>query len=188
MNKKGGLAIWISIALAFVLVIGLFIYFSLTGQNYDDYYKELTERGLIVNPALELSTEDAVAKFNETFVYYLLYSIKAYNLHNLPLSPNKPKIEIHIDDKIYNSIIDSGEIIVNRGQIEDEDIVIKTSAVEAVMMMQDKNHIYKSFKNGESKIELVASKSVLFGKGYLKLYGTLKGDGMTGNVIKMYLS
>ncbi len=46
-----------------------------------------------MNPAEGLSVEQAIVEFDESFVYYLLFNIKAYNLHNPPLSSAEPRIE-----------------------------------------------------------------------------------------------
>lgn len=188
MNKRGGWALVVSIVLVVLLIIGLFLYFSLSGPNYDKLYDEMIKKGEIKDPAEGMSIEEAAVQFNESFVYYLLYRIKAYNLHEPPLSSDKPKIELFAGEQQYNAIIDGGKILVGKGGIDKEDIIIRTSAVEAVKMMKDENYVQKSFDIGESRIELVAEKSKLFAKGYLKLYDNIKGKSVTGNVIRIYIS
>jgi len=182
-NNRGKWSLWASIGLVVVLIIILFLYLALKGPNYDEQYSTKD----IVNPAEGLSLEQAVEKFDESFVYYLLFSIKAYNLHNPPLSGNSPKMEIFVGNEQYNSIINKGKIEIGRGDLEKEDIIIRMTTEEAVKMIMDTNYIIESFSSGKSGIEMKAEKSTLFAKGYLKLYEELTGKGISGNVIKIYL-
>ena len=187
MNKKGTWILWISIAFVLLLIVGIFLYFSLSGPNYDARYAEKISSGELVNPVYALTEEQAVLAFDESFIYYLLYSIKAYNLHSPPLSSDSPKIEIFIGNQTYNVEIEKGVIYVKRGEVVEKDIIIRTNAVEAVNMLKNKDYVQESFLNGNSNIERVASQTTLFGKGYLKMYNELTGKGLTGNVIKIYI-
>ena len=118
-NNRGKWSLWASIGLVVVLIIILFLYLALKGPNYDEQYSTKN----LVNPTEGLSLEQAVEKFDESFVYYLLFSIKAYNLHNPPLSGNSPKMEIFVGNEQYNSIINKGKIEIGRGDLEKEDIL-----------------------------------------------------------------
>ena len=189
MRKKKRRNVFFVVGVVMVLVLAgaMFFYFSLSGSDYSASYSDKIESREIVNPASGLSLEEAVAQFDESFVYYLAVSIGAYNLHNPPLSSNKPKIEIFVDEEIYNIVVRKGEIEVGRGGIEGEDIVIRTSVEEAVKMVQDREYVRESFLAGRSSIELVAEKSTLFAKGYLSLYTELTGESITGNVFRIYL-
>ena len=187
MNKKGGWALALGIILIIILVILIFFYFSMYKRpGYDKLYQEQSDAGKIINPVSGLSKEEAISEFNESFVYYLLYSIKAYNLHNPPMSNDEPKIEIIVDDQAYNARIVEGAIIVNGGSIEKKDIVITATKEEAIKMLQDRNYIAQSFSNGKSNIDLIESKSTLFAKGYLSIYHELTGASITGSVIRIY--
>lgn len=127
----------------------------------------------LVNPAKGLSIEEAVEKFDESFVYYLLVSIKAYNLHKALFSDEPPSIEIDVGGDIYYANVMDGAIRVGRGGIDDEDVLIVTSKEEAVKMIQNKNYVAESFKMGLSRVELVSGKLELAAKGYLELYNEL---------------
>lgn len=186
-KKKRNISFVAGVLLVLVLIGAMFFYFSLGGSDYSASYSAGIESGEIVNPASGLSLEEAAARFDESFVYYLAVSIGAYNLHNPPLSSNKPKIEIFVGEERYNIVVRKGEIEVGSGGIEGEDILIRTSVEEAVKMMQDRNYVKESFLAGESSIELVAEKSTLFAKGYLGLYTELTGESITGNVFRIYL-
>lgn len=133
------------------------------------------------NPVIGLSDEEAAEQFDETFVRYLLYNIGARNLHNPPFSSDTPKIVIYVDELIFNAEVTKGKILVKRAELESEDIIIKTTKTEAVRMMRDKSYVEESFKRGSSNIELVASKTRLFAKGYAKIYTTVTGKTVAEN-------
>lgn len=185
-NKKGTWIAWVSVVLIVLLVIGIFFYFVLYSPRFDSYYKEKTNSGELVNPTSGLSTEESISQFDEGFVYFLLYTIKAYNLHNSPLSSSTPKMEIRVGDVVFNAEIVKGRIYVGEGHLEKRDIIIFTSKEEAVKMLQDKSYVEQSFVDGKSSIEKVESQSVLFGKGYLNLYNEVTGKSLTGNVVRIY--
>ena len=190
MNTKGKshLFLIISVLLVVVLIIVMFYYFALRAPDYTSLYENRIKSGELVNPIEGKSIEEAIADFDDSFVYYLLYTIKAYNLHNPPLSSDSPKIEIYVEDEIYNAKIVKGNILVKRGAIDEEDISITTSRKEAVNMIKTKDYVKQSFKDKESTIELKAEKSILFAKGYLNFYNEISGESVTGNVIEVYTS
>ena len=175
MNRRGNWVLLVSIGFVILLVIALFLYFALFEQNSEKLY----EIRSVVNPVGDLSLEEAVNLFNESFVYYFLYQVKAYNLHNPPLSSRKPGINFVIDDEEYNAVIAKGNIIVNSGNLDNSDIVIRTSKEEAVKIIKNKGYIQESFGSGRSEIDLIASKSELFAKGYLNLYNEITGKSIT---------
>ncbi len=141
----------------------------------------------IVNPVSNLTDEQAVIDFDEDFVFYLLYSIKAYNLHNPPLSSNYPKMEVDVGGDIFSASVKKGLIEVESGGIAEEDVVIRTTKEEAVKMLRDRNYVTESFSEGRSGIDLIADKTTLFAKGYLKLYNEVTGKSITGNLIRVSL-
>jgi len=182
MNKKGSWVVWVSVALVAVLIAMIFYYFVSFKSNSPIVNSN------IVNPAEGLSVEQAETTFNESFVYYFLYNVKAYELHNPPLSDSKPSIWMLISDDSYYAEIVNGDISVYKGNPKEYDIIIKTTKKEAVKMMDDKNYIQNSFVAGLSSIELIASKTTLFAKGYVNLYTQITGQGITGNIIRIYTS
>ncbi len=188
MYKRGGFAFWISLTLLVLLIVGIFLYFALFKPGYGSIYEEKVRQGLLKNPVEDLTDEEAVNLFDKDFVYYLMYSIKAYDLHNPPLSKDTPKISVYVDDELFFSEIIKGEINVRENSKGKSDIIIRTTKIEAVKMLRDRNYIQKSFQAGGSSAELVAGKSTLFAKGYLNLYNELTGKSITGNIIRIYAS
>ena len=110
------------------------------------------------------------------FVIFLLYTIGANELHNIPFTSNEPRIEFYIDEDVYTSIIMNGVVGVGKGIGDEKDIIIRTSKMEAIKMLRNGDYVTESFANGGSSIELVAGKVTLFAKGYLSLYTGLTGE------------
>ena len=177
---KRGWWIFFGVLGVVLFFIGAFLYMSLAKP------KSSGEQTVLQNPANGLTFEEAKLKFDESFVYFLLVAIKAYELHNPPLSSDSPKIEIVVGDKPFSAIIDKGQILVATRNIDNPDIRINTPLDEAVLMVQNPNYVPNSFADGKSGIELLASKTTLFSKGYLGLYTELTGKSVTGNVARIY--
>lgn len=169
-NKKR--IVFILITISAILIICLLII-----SYYLFFYNTKNKGGgkKLTNPALGLTFEEAVEKFDESFVLYLLASIEAYKLHNTPFSSETPKIEFYISDDVYNAEIIKGSINVKKGEIDDEDITITTTKEEGVKMLLDENYIDDSFKEGKSSAELIAGKLELAAKGYLEIYDNFTG-------------
>lgn len=122
-------------------------------------------------------------------VNFLLYTIKAYNLHNPPLSKNTPKIEIVIDNEVFSSEIIKGKILTERKTIENADIKIKTGKSEFLRILSSndiKKAVQESAEAGNLEIEMLAGKLELASKGYLNVYKEVTGKSLTGNIIKIF--
>lgn len=185
MEKRGRLVLFLLIVISIIFVTIFIFYMVLFSSNPS---KSPISEGEItlMNPAENLTLEEAIIKFDSSFVKYVLHSIKAYNLHNSPLSSEDPKIEFKVDDDIYSAVVQNSVIIVYGGPIDNPDIRISTTKEEAVKMTESKEYIQQSFLDGRSEIELLASKTTLFAKGYLGLYTELTGQSITGNIIRIY--
>jgi len=181
MDKRGAWAFWISIILVVLFIVFLFLYLALFNSNNEGVYMGR----VIENPVLSLSDEQALLDFDESFVFYLLYNMKAYNLHNPPLSSDYPKIELDVGGEIFSASVKKGLVSVTDVQILNKDIIIRTTKEEAVKMIRDKDYILQSFGDGKSTIEFVAGKTILFAKGYLNFYNSLTGKSITGNLIRI---
>jgi hypothetical protein len=180
-KKRGGRKKWIILVLILIMIMIVLAYFFLIDKNGSS---ENAQMVVLTNPIVGLSDEQAIAQFNESFVLYLLASIGAQKLHKVPLGSEPPKIEVYIDEMVFSAIIDKGAIGVGKGNIVSPDIRIKTSKIEGVKMLRNRSYINRSFENGNSKIELVAGKATLFGKGYLDLYKEVTGKSVTGSFLK----
>jgi len=119
---------------------------------------------------LNTSLED----IEKEFVYYAAVQLKLYNLQEIPFTSIRPAIQVQIDKGNYFIEISEGEIFVNKGIAENPDIILRTSYEEVFKMTEDEVYISESFASEKSKIEIDASKLVLFSKGYLNLYQELE--------------
>jgi len=189
MTKEGVTrwALIVSLILVILLAVILLYYFLVFSPDYNKVYEKKIDNGEIINPVLNKTVEKAVEVFNESFIYYVLVQIKAYNLHNPSLSSDTPKIEFYVDSDVYNVVVDKGAITVSEGFISGPDVRIRTTKTEAVKMVQDSTYISKSFNDGKSSFEQIAGVVTLASKGYINLYKELTGNSITGSVIKIYV-
>jgi len=174
MERKVLVITLVVIIILIFLGIGIGIYYVFEGFGRDSGGS--SGHSSLVNPVENLTDEEAAVKFDESFVRYLLISIGAYKLHNPPLSKNTPKIEIHVDELVFNAEVRDSKIYIEKGEIGNEDVIIRTSREEGVKMMRDKKNVVDSFSSGMSSMELVSGKAVLLAKGYLKIYEELTGN------------
>ena len=157
--------------LAVVLIVGISYYYYF-GLREEKSYEGGSAGAGLANPAEGLSVEEAAARFDESFVYYLLISIGASDLSK-PIFGSNPKINLYVGDDIFSAEVIRGSVNVDSGEIEGEDIIIRTSKEEGAKMVLDRDYIKESFRSGQSSAELVAGKLELAAKGYLKIYDEL---------------
>jgi len=118
---------------------------------------------------------------NENVIGYILNKLGAKDLHNPILSKDTPKIEVIVDDKIFNAEVEKGDIDVNKGVIENEDIKIimtKQDVINIINSSSPTKSIENSINEGTMKFEIVASETKLVSKGYLSLYKKFSGKSI----------
>jgi len=177
MNKRGGWALVFSLLILFIFIAWMFV--------FSTSYTPLAEKKLInkaisniskeKSPYSDLSVTEIEKSFNETTVYYFLDELKVSKLHSILLSNEIPRINVLVDNVNYSATVTNGKIAVKKGAISNADILIKTSRSEIAQMLQDKNYVSESFKNGRSSLELKVDKTTLFAKGYKSIYTSLTG-------------
>ena len=176
-------------AVAVILVVS-FVYMSLNGKNYTQEYNQRIENGEIQNPVTEFQLSDNVqenkiiiennllgtlntSEIKKGLVKYASIVLKLYNLHNIPFTSITPKIQVYVDEDVYNLEIKDGVIIIREGEIQEMDIIIRTTNEEALKITENGNYAVASVSSGKTTIEFVASKFILFSKGYSTLYQEL---------------
>lgn len=155
-----------------VLLLGTYTYFSFF------HFSDGVPRGFksaIGSPIVDMSDAEAIEQFDESYVEYLLYEMKAFNLHSPPFSGNTPKMEFHIDGVVYSVEVTDDEFVVEEAEVVGEDLVITTTKEDVVAMIRGQNGIKSSFEDGGSSVEVIADKDELFWKGYLKIYDQFAG-------------
>ena len=122
--------------------------------------------------------EDVVVKDEDKkeLIKYILILMRAYNLHNPPLSSDTPKMEFDMEGEKFNAEVIKGEIYVNEGPIEGEDVRINSNWGEAVVMSQGLEYVKTSFGSGRSTIEQVCDTKICFLKGYKEIYDELSTE------------
>jgi hypothetical protein len=198
----------LAILLAIFAVLTFFIFDR--GQDYSSLYSGRLESGEIRNPVQEIIekqtpsfsndsnenatdtvqnftdviqnfTEEESKDFNLKLIEYLLVLLKAYNLDEY--KSEVPKIQFYLDEMPYFIEIIGGEIQIEEGIMEGEDIIIGTIQEELIKMTSDQEYIKTSFESGGSTIELIGEDIELFMKGYLEIYNEINDNGATGNII-----
>lgn len=171
----------LGIILLILLVGGMFLYFITASPS-----NPKTE---IEKPIKNLSQEEAFLQFNESYIGYLVFAIGGWKLHNPPLSDDTPKIKVIVDEEVYVSEIINGEIKTEKKEIEEEDIIIRTTKQEiinSILAGDMKTYIKQSVQEGKTSFELKASYTTLFSKGYLNIYKEITGKSFTGSVIRIF--
>lgn len=109
------------------------------------------------------------------FISYLLNEVGAWQLRTNPLTLEKPIINFKIGEETFTSTI-SKEISTIPGLSDKADIQFngdKTDLIYALDSASPEEVFKESLAEGRTTIEVFASESELFAKGYLKLYNEL---------------
>ncbi|MBI2628475.1 hypothetical protein HYW74_00135 [Candidatus Pacearchaeota archaeon] len=176
MNKKAKLFLIISVIIIIVIILIALVLV---------YYFNKNESSTTTNniPQQKFWNESSLAslKVNESVVNYILYSLEAYKLHKPPLSSNTPKIEILVDQRVFNSEVIKGRVYTKSGSINNEDIRMYMPRKEIINFLNSSNSISvleNSIRSGESRMEVIASYPTLLSKGYLNLYKKFTGKDL----------
>jgi len=124
--------------------------------------------------------QEGVREFNESYIDYILLGLGVDNLHSA-IGFGNPIIITVVSGEEWNSEIVNGVLSTTGGLDSNGDIKVilsKEEAVKAILAEDIKIFMKNSVANGNTKIEMVAGNTELFGKGYLGLYNDL-----TGNVV-----
>jgi len=171
----------IGLSLVIILIIIAFLFYSLAAPRYDKPIININKT------QIEMDREAVVLE--PVHLSYLLAELNFHKLHNPPLNPETPRININIDDKWYNSEIIQGQIYTEAGNLENPDLTITTSSQEvlnAILSAQTREYVASSVSEGKTALELNAGYSKLFSKGYLSIYKELTGKSLTGSVVKIF--
>ena len=96
-----------------------------------------------------------------------------YNLHNIPLTENNPRVQVYLDDVLYSIEVIKGELYVRNEEIDDPDIIVRTTLDEVVKIIENQEYAKGSFNSGKSSVEIVAGYLELLLKGYAKIYSMM---------------
>lgn len=179
----------VGIVLAVIIVIGLilgamFIFGFFSGEKIQVVlenplkgivFANTNEAGQVDEEAV---IEQAIIKFDEEFMDYILIALGVGVLHKSPLFEN-PLIEFKLGDEIWSSEIIDGVPNSKKEDIDNEDLRIsiqKKEAVKALLSEDIEQFMKDSVASDNTQIEIVAGKAELFSKGYLDMYEKLIGE------------
>jgi len=180
--KKIFLVIGIIIIITLILG-GMFMFGFFTGKREIIFVNPIenivlvntNEAGLVNEQAV---IEQAVIEFNSDYINYILAALGTGYLHKSPLFEN-PFVEFVLGDETWSSEIKKGVPNAQQTSIDNEDLRIMISKEEAVKALLSDNieqFMKESYSNGNLRIEMIAGKTELFSKGYLKMYNELTGE------------
>ena len=110
------------------------------------------------------------------FISYLLNELSVWRLHKSPLNIEKPIINFKVGGKNFYSEI-GNEIKTYTGLSEKADLQFNTNKADIINAITSNNPqavLEQSLTNGQTQLEIFASETELFSKGYLKFYNFLK--------------
>lgn len=183
-------AVMLSILGIFALALGVYVYVALNGTDYTLTYSQRISDGTIIDPIKEfqLSNENKslsdiihlegisgvdLGNLETKSINYMSVKLYLYNLHNIPLTNNNPRIQAYIDNTQYFIEIINGEIYVKKGIVENPDAIIRTTLDEVAKIIENSEYAKGSLNSGKTSIEITGNKITLLLKGYFKLYSLM---------------
>jgi hypothetical protein len=194
LSKKGDIGTIIKILIV-VLFVTLFIvigYFVFHTQNKDLPDKVINQNTDRINPAMQIislrdngnlnesaTIEQGIKYFNVSYINYLLASLGTSYLHKPAIGYGNPKLELVIDDEVWSTELDKGNLITQNIASDKPDLRITLSkevAVRAILSSDVKQYMKDSVSNGKVRIDMIAGKVELYAKGYLDMSKALGYD------------
>jgi len=180
---------WIFILLLVVGVLAVIFFIGFSMKNPENkivlenplkeiVFANTNEVGLVDKGKV---VEEGVMSFNAEYINYLIIALGANNLHKSYVGYGDPIIEMRIDEESWTSEISGGSLNSNKGNTEEEDLLItlsKQEAVEAILSPDIGAFMKNSVVVGNTGIEMVAGKVELASKGYLEMYKEITGEEM----------
>jgi len=123
-HKNRGIWIILILMIIVMLVLSFLIGYLINGN------KTSKKGGNIIEPPpydKPNSTNKATFEMKTDYINYILYELKAYELHNPPMSSGKPIIKFDVDGKIYSSYIEENNIYTIKESLENKYIKFITT-------------------------------------------------------------
>ena len=174
---------------AILLILALFVYYLVSniffnGKNSGPGKPLINPIEQIILNNTDLNGEvdkekvinESILGFNEKYINYILLSLGVGKLHRSALTFANPVMELDAGE-IWSSELEKGALKTKKGSVDNPDVIFKMSkeeAIKALMAKDMKSFMKDSVISGRTSMKMVASKAILFSKGYLKLYEDLK--------------
>jgi hypothetical protein len=188
-------AIILSVFAVLTVFLGVYVYFALNGPDYTATYIQRLSEGIIQNPISELQLEEDASLENKSLsdiihiegieekidlgrledksINYMSVKLYLYNLHNIPLTNNNPRIQVYLDNTPYSVEVIKGEIYIKKQEIPNPDVIIRTTMDEVAKIVDNPEYAKGSLNSGKSSVEIVADNLTLLLKGYAKIYSKI---------------
>ena len=194
-------AIILSIFGIIVLALGVYVFLALHGHDYTPTYSKRISEGIIQNPIAELqfskvnyTGNQKNSTANQTLsdiihvenisgvnlsnletksINYMSVKLYLYNLHNIPLTDDNPRIQVYLDNSAYSIQVINGEIYVNAGILNNPDVIIRTTMDEVSKIVDNPEYAKSSIFSGKTSVQIAGSPINLLLKGYAKLYSLI---------------
>jgi hypothetical protein len=183
LNKaKKPKTIFLVTAISLILLILLsFIGYGIVGRVV--FSDELLKMPPIIEKEIqpeEIASQDSLKELEievtPELISYVLQSLGTLNLHRNPLTLEKPIIGFSVGDLNFYSRV-GGSIETFSGASEDSDIQFSMDNLVFKGVATSENperKVRNLISENKITLEIVASETELFSKGYLKLYNSLK--------------
>ncbi len=173
INFKKILPFIVIVLIAIIVIIAYPIFFGSKSRGQQEVHQSQ-----IGGKSQPVRTRVDVTEIVPQHITSLLNSMKAYELHNPPLSKDTPKIKTIVGERIFSSEVKKKVITTTEGDTEKPDIIIssdKETFLDVINSGNAKAAIEQGVNSGIIQIEMTASKTRLFFKGYLSLYKEITG-------------
>ena len=129
---------------------------------------------------IENLSEEAIklVEIEAKHINYVLYNLKAYQLHKPILSEEVPVIEMEIDGISYTTEIEDGNLVTKEGESDSEDMKISTTKQELIEIINSDDvakKVFESIEEGQTTYEITSNERTLLLKGYVNIYEELTG-------------
>ncbi len=139
-------------------------------------YANQNEQGLVDKQQV---INQALQEFDKDYINYILLALGVNKLKKSLIGYGNPKVEFKINEELWSSEIVDQSLNTQKSTIDDPDVrfhMPKTEIIESLLSSDINQFVINSVSNGNTQMELIASKPELLSKGYLGMYKDLTGS------------
>ena len=154
------------ISLLVILAIGYLYFFQVS---------------IVANVAYEPVIEDNTLEISKIITF--LNALELYKLNEIPISNEKPVIELVIPEnkKVYSITIEDHDYVISYSTVKPD---IRLNVSEELLNTLDSNEKITDDALSAMNIEILSDEKTLALKGYKNLYNKISGQGVTGKVVE----
>ena len=164
---KKEILIAVLIMLLLIAIASLIYLFNNSFRSNDQLIITKNNKRLeMANPIVKVDDKEALSSFNNSYVFFWLYRMKADSLHPSISDQDPPRIEIFIEGINYTASIINEYIVLSEIKKSNPDILIETTKDEIIKMLRKQGYVSESFISKKSNITLYSEIPTLASKGY----------------------